>query len=217
MLYSYEKNSHFSKKFCYPTFFCNSQLYIMVVICRIVSDVNCTLCQQHECFLQFLIYQSSRKVTIIIKTTIINHLNCTLWVAIECWVANLIMHNVKFSQNCTTSNGFHSYNPVSIFSWDLKGHCWWSSPRRWVGCCSGQGLSVCLLQWCCLKKIGVLKGVVMNHPHHLMYIFNPTTNNKASLKTKPFTWMEILKIWVFSDGECLSHWQVWETFFPYSL
>ena len=43
------------KKFCYPTFFCNSQLYIMVFIHMIVSDVNRTLSQQHGCFLQFLI------------------------------------------------------------------------------------------------------------------------------------------------------------------
>ena len=46
------KNCISQNKFCYPTFYCNSQPYIMGVICKRVLDVNCTLCQQHGCFLQ---------------------------------------------------------------------------------------------------------------------------------------------------------------------
>ena len=38
-----EKFAFLKTSFATQPFFCNSQLYIMVVICRIVSDVNCTL------------------------------------------------------------------------------------------------------------------------------------------------------------------------------
>ena len=79
-------------KFCYPTLLCNSQLYIMVVISRIVSDVNCTLCQQMVVFRNFSFSNHHEKWPSS-KTTIINsnpsYLNCTLWVAKECWVAKL--------------------------------------------------------------------------------------------------------------------------------
>ena len=64
----------------------------MVVISRIVSDVNCTLCQQMVVFRNFSFSNHHEKWPSS-KTTIINsnpsYLNCTLWVAKECWVAKL--------------------------------------------------------------------------------------------------------------------------------
>ena len=93
-------------KFYYPTFFCNSQLYIMVVIHRIVLDVNNTLCQQHGCFSQFLIEQSSWKVTIMKNnhhqqqplTSQLYTMGCKRMLG-----SKTFLRNENFSRNCTTS------------------------------------------------------------------------------------------------------------------